>query len=116
MAESKFTPGPWFVSEDDRDGMEWNRHIAIDPDGENRICFMAHGGPERDDEFEANACLIAAAPELYEALTDALAGLRYIREHYHDERTATGDLYGVGFDRVEGKAQAALAKVRGEQP
>lgn len=52
--------------------------------------------------------------ELCDALKDALAGLRYVREHYHDEHTANGDLYGVGFDRVEQKATAVLARARGE--
>lgn len=36
------------------------------------------------------------------ALLDARAGWRYIREHH-------GDLYGVGWDRVEQKLTAALA-------
>jgi hypothetical protein len=39
--------------------------------------------------------------ELREATTDALAGWRYIREHH-------GDLYGVGWDRVEQSLSAAL--------
>jgi len=41
--------------------------------------------------------------ELVEALQDMLSGWKYIRE-------AHGDLYGVGWDRAESKAQAALAK------
>lgn len=40
--------------------------------------------------------------DLREALRDMLAGWRYIRETY-------GDLYGVGWDRAEDKARAALA-------
>lgn len=38
---------------------------------------------------------------LREAMTDMLGGWRYIRETY-------GDLAGVGWDRVESKAQEAL--------
>ena len=37
------------------------------------------------------------------ALQDALSGWRYIRETH-------GDLYGVGWDRVQRKAEAALAE------
>lgn len=58
------TPGPWSVEPDDRPNMEWNNHIAA---GEYmRICFMSHY-PSRQDEMEANAHLIAAAPDLLAA-------------------------------------------------
>ncbi len=59
------SPGPWHVDHDTREDMEWNNHIAM-PNG-NTVCFMAHGGPEKQDEFDANARLIAAAPDLLEA-------------------------------------------------
>lgn len=39
--------------------------------------------------------------ELEDALQDMLSGWRYIRETY-------GDLYGVGWDRAQSKAEAAL--------
>jgi hypothetical protein len=39
----------------------------------------------------------------HEALEDMHSGWRYIREQH-------GDLYGVGWDRAENKARAALAK------
>lgn len=55
---------------------------------------------------EAQVDLIAAAPELLGALKDALSGLQYIRQTH-------GDLYGVGWDRVEQKASAAIAKAEG---
>lgn len=55
-------PGPWAIDEDTREGMEWNRHIVLAADHNARIAFMAHGfGPEMD---EANAHLIAAAPDM----------------------------------------------------
>lgn len=57
---------------------------------------------------EAQVDLIAAAPELLGALKDALSGLQYIRQTH-------GDLYGVGWDRVEQKASAAIAKAEGNQ-
>lgn len=58
-------------------------------------------------QSEADARLIAAAPELLDALADMLSGWRYIRETY-------GDLGGVGWDRAEKAARAAIAKARGE--
>lgn len=62
---------------------------------------------ECEREMLANAHLIVAAPELFDALEDALSGWRYIREQH-------GDLYGVGWERVETAARAALAKAKGE--
>ena len=41
--------------------------------------------------------------ELLEALKDMRNGWRYIRETH-------GDLYGVGWDRAEDKANAAITK------
>jgi hypothetical protein len=54
-----------------------------------------------------DARLIAAAPELLEALRDMLAGWVYIRQMH-------GDLYGVGWDRAQGKAESAIAKAQGD--
>jgi hypothetical protein len=45
--------------------------------------------------------LAERAAQLEDALNDARNGLLYVREVH-------GDLYGVGFDRVEKKASAAL--------
>jgi len=59
------TPGPWSVDWDGED--LWNNHIVC---SEGRICFMAHSGTERQDEFDANAQLISAAPDLLEALRE----------------------------------------------
>lgn len=46
--------------------------------------------------------LRAEVARLREALTDMLSGWRYIRQNH-------GDLYGVGWDRCEDAARAALA-------
>lgn len=110
--ETKWTPGPW----------EWREHaereethhdivgplpIGLNPllrryvvaDTMNRHHCVS---PEED---HANAHLIAAAPELYEALEDmmGLVGVQISAGHY-EECCA----------RVK-KAQSALAKARGEQ-
>lgn len=50
-----------------------------------------------------------ATPEVVEALKDMLAGWRYIR-HAH------GDLYGVGWDRVQNAAEAALTRAEAASP
>lgn len=99
---SKHTPGPWEY--------RWNGHyfdvgiltnesiVPIFP----AVCIGVQAG------LEANARLIAAAPELLDALKDALSALRYIREVH-------GELYGVGFDRVETNSAAAISKAEGAQ-
>lgn len=51
----------------------------------------------------------AALEEAVGALNDALAGWRYIRCHH-------GDLYGVGWDRVQEAAERAIANARLSTP
>jgi hypothetical protein len=68
-------PGPWRVDADNREGYEWNNHIVSATKPHMTICFMAHTKREDGNETgEANARLIAAAPELYRLLT-------YLMEH-----------------------------------
>jgi hypothetical protein len=75
----------------------------------NRLRGKYSVGPDgvygtRDfSSFIPPICLEAAdrIEELENALLDARSGMNYIRDTY-------GDLYGVGFDRVEDKAAKAL--------
>lgn len=55
------TPGPWFIDEDTRPGMEWNRHIVSDLQGDNAVCFMAHSDGKDPQRDRATALFIAAA-------------------------------------------------------
>lgn len=103
------TPGPWVVKnlEPSTIGHDWvdgpdRRGIAVCGDvvgnGPHGYCQSVD-----TDEIAANALLIAAAPDLLDALEDMAAGWRYIRKHY-------GDLPGVGWDRAQFAAEAAIAK------
>lgn len=85
-APRQHTPGPWTVD---------NQYIH-GPDG---IRFLAVAG---DGAGQANARLIASAPELLEALEAVLPDL----EHY----VAT---HGPGPDKRLAIARAAIAKARG---
>ena len=90
MNEPKWTPGPWRVETSGRGSL----CVASD---DAWICGELDNQPHemRTSEAEANAHLIAAVPELYEALQNV------IREA--DRKTDA-------FNR----ARAALAKARGE--
>lgn len=63
--QQKFTPGPWNVVE--ARGFTTNRKLIQSEDGED-IAATCYHDPE---DTIANAALIAAAPELYEALKEA---------------------------------------------
>jgi hypothetical protein len=67
-----------------------------------------YAGDWRDRAADCSLPLEAA--EVVESLTAALSdmreGWRYIRQHH-------GDLYGVGWDRAEQAADAAMAKAEG---
>jgi hypothetical protein len=120
MTEAKFTPGPWEACYDEDDG----RHIismadAITSPGNHlshhRIEYDhglyededAPGTPGHDQflQAEANADLIAAAPDLYEALDELQRLSADIRAVAQNER----------FGALRMKALRALAKARGEQ-
>jgi hypothetical protein len=62
MAETKWTPGPWVAS-----GITvWSDR----PGKSERLFQVLRFGAGRDDERQANVDLIAAAPDLYEALRE----------------------------------------------
>lgn len=58
--ETKFTPGPWRLT------MEDGRHPIVQrgTEGGFQVCGMS------DEKEDADAHLIAAAPDLYEALSE----------------------------------------------
>jgi hypothetical protein len=101
MNETKHTPGPWEVDEDDRPGMSYNRQIiakANNPAGYGTVCFMAHGWDGGQDK--ANARLIAAAPELLEALRGLLGAIDFSGWNIDDDR----------WNKPIAKAKSLLAK------
>ena len=83
MTENKWTPGPWTVTRarHPTDG-EYDYGIGVMIDGRKYCIAETFGiaGPEFLPPAEANARLIAAAPETFEAAEAALACLR----HAHD--------------------------------
>ena len=109
MTETKFTKGPWDIG-----------RVPIQSRGGSNTCLKI--GPfvaciyddyrqrERgitEQEIVANADLIAAAPKLYETVEDLLDVISW----------PGGDGYEVDANRPNvRKAEAVLAKARGENP
>ncbi len=101
MQAGRHTPGPWRISDGESRG---ERSICICTDEVN-ICVMSDGDGDGSDGQLADACLIAAAPEL-------LAALRALLESY----AAYVDIDGVmNADIAEPvtAARAAIAQADG---
>ncbi len=109
MSKEAFTPGPWRVEYETT--LVWGNCDQEDtsscgmgyPIAEARITPSGYWAKKPDCfEGEANAHLIAAAPELYEAVLKALS---YIEN--------TERLWGITLSSGD-ELRAVLAKARGE--
>jgi len=99
---SSYSPGPWIS-----DGPPDNIHILEDKPPYNRVCFLTSNGPT-----EANARLIAAAPDLLAALKAAsgyLLNAKIDLETGAPKKTAIRTIDG-GLKFV----RAAIVKAEGE--
>ncbi len=107
MSETKFTPGPWYASDLFVDSVGGNGRPSLE------ICDLHNSLFGK--EVPANAHLIAAAPELYEALEETLAVIEDYLSWSEDARVM-GEMEINAFQsdgRIE-VVRAALAKARGE--
>lgn len=99
MGEARHTPGPWVF-----DG------ICQIVEGERphmRICFL----PSDHHEYASskpNAHLIAAAPELLEALKIARECVAYCRRAHKDAQSGTGFPVEIILDAAIAKATGGL--------
>ena len=92
---AKHTPGPWTCSAN----YSTRHYMLWDADGNY------HDLSDDVAEMDANARLISAAPELYEALLTA-------EQELHNRQRDDG--WNPKTERVVVRARAALAKARGE--
>ena len=82
MSNKRHTPGPWYIGKDFSDQ---GRHIyaeqmVCDDDGESwHPLIAATDDDERLVDWQANAVLIAAAPDLLEALNNCLDWMESMR-------------------------------------
>jgi hypothetical protein len=97
---SEFTPGPWRKGDVGEIMLNNKYREIISDDGKIGLVYGII-----DQDNKANANLIAAAPELYEALTGLYQSQAVsINEPWDDDR------YSVAME----KAEAAIKKARGE--
>lgn len=102
MSKPKWTPGPWTVL---ITGMRGSFHI---PQAQAHEAGHADDGVDGYSVSKANAQLIAAAPELYEALANLVSRFEQAC------RYAGSDAKFIG--EATTKARAALASARGDAP
>lgn len=102
MSETRFTPGPWKASTT-YDGVDHIIHAAGVP---WQLAYLARHS-EIDWPLEANAHLIAAAPELVEALD------RFVQITEEHKRSHHLPLV---FQAALVEARKALSRARGEAP
>lgn len=116
MSGSLHTPGPWFG-----DGREKNGELLVYSERGRDICFI----PEDDEQDPANANLISAAPDMLEALVDALAIIQAERDTMvecatmppeHDIATLDAETrpHVEEYDAALTKIGAVLRKARGD--
>lgn len=98
MSETKWTPGEWKLTFDPEFA-----YVRADHHGQVSKSYRGGPNPEFNAANEANARLIAAAPELYAALDELF------REAMKAMTTGNSNL-AVAHER----ARSALSKARGE--
>jgi hypothetical protein len=108
VSEAKFTRGPWSVGGDGGFIKTIKNQLQIQP-----TIGCAYGA---GDEVKANAHLIAAAPDLYNALE---AAIEWVESSSHGDNCFLHDSgeYNrcfCGKDSLENYIDQILAKARGE--
>jgi hypothetical protein len=101
---AQHTPGPWTRIAGERFKHDHSAGVRA-PDGNYIACALDRNRYDKDEEVEANARLIAAAPEMLRLLTAASHALR----SYQYGNSATDPAKDVA-DLID----AVLVTVRGE--
>jgi hypothetical protein len=110
-AGPKHTPGPWYPPHLARDDVKCDCETIFSLNTEEPVASVIWANP-RDrfavdypslEEAKANARLIAAAPDLLEALEALLVAVKQVPAMNH-----------MRYDALGIKVNAALAKARGE--
>jgi hypothetical protein len=103
----KHTPGPWNRERYDT-GRSPSRYFPITAIRNGKHCRIAESGGDSDlpsEEIEANGALIAAAPELLQALKDLVSQVE-------DQDNIFDEGLSAAHDSMQ-DARAAIAKAEG---
>lgn len=96
------TAGPWYADE----GTDGAFDICVDNNARGRFMVICSRGPHSNfpEETRANGRLIAAAPDLLEALKLVM----------HEVVESGNDTQQFGWGKANAAARAAIAKATGE--
>ena len=100
MRDAKHTPAPWHVSNGVQ--IRSTRHQIA------KVWMM------RDGEGNANALLIAAAPELLADLEEAAATMRRYETLHRANGTPESDEKADAHERLAAQFEATIAKAKGQ--
>ncbi len=104
---TQHTPGPWFY----RRGDEWSHDVVTHhgelPDGSTSCWTVASINKRREPEHVANARLIAAAPDLLEALKRVMPFIDCIAAVTREEI--------IEYEAAMKMADAAIKKAIGQE-
>jgi hypothetical protein len=110
--EMRHTPGPWHY----RRGDEWSHSVVTHhgtlPDGSQNCWTVADINKMREPAHEANARLIAAAPDLLEALRVFVSCSLPVSTEIDERGHRWTEAY---LDQALPIARAAIAKAEGEK-
>ena len=108
MNNAKHTQGPWIIDNEVSEDIAGQPTLGIYADGPEEYGYVCgiHCGPDADitEQDYVNATLIAAAPAMYDALSELV---KYLREQVSDGAL---DTWEPVF-----KAAKALAQAEGRQ-
>ncbi len=110
MSETKFTPGPWDIVENQFGEISIMREVIVNGDLADFTLaeIMLTGADDHPEHQRGNAALIAAAPALYEQHESSVTGLELLRL-----AIIAGDPQNELLQRVadlRDEARAALSK------
>ncbi|CTQ67200.1 hypothetical protein [Roseibium alexandrii] len=129
MTATSFTPGPWSITDDFHNPNNIYQEktyplfrCMVTPQGD---CYRGSAATLQSaehidgisvEETQANAHLIAASPEMYEALQEACTSLVIISDQVREAAHSDHKWSGVSEKllRYAREGQAVLAKARGE--
>ena len=102
--ETQHTPGPWKFSPNGAGYLVTREDVFVVGHG---ICGVKPSQSASEDQCEANARLIAAAPDMLAVLNETTLQLRYLADKFGE--TGTGAA-------VLARVQAVIAKAEGNEP